>query len=31
VRKDVLAATRQQQGPWESSSLVGDGVYLAGR
>jgi hypothetical protein len=31
VRKDVLAATRQQQVPWENSSLVGGGIYLAGR
>ncbi|WP_420971555.1 caspase family protein [Bradyrhizobium sp. B120] len=28
VRGDVLAATSQQQTPWDSSSLVGD-VYLA--
>jgi len=31
VRQDVLDATRQQQVPWENSSLVGDGIYLAGR
>jgi uncharacterized caspase-like protein/TPR repeat protein len=29
VRGDVLAATEQQQQPWDDSSLVGD-VYLAG-
>ena len=29
VRKDVLTATGRSQVPWENSSLVGEGIYLA--
>jgi uncharacterized caspase-like protein len=29
VREDVMKATDRQQIPWENSSLVGGGIYLA--
>jgi len=29
VREDVMRATERQQIPWENSSLVGGGIYLA--
>ena len=29
VREEVIQQTNREQIPWEQSSLIGDGIYLA--